>query len=94
VSRRARLGFLAACVLAFALSAVWLTGPGAPPDAGRGGQDAGTAGVGHPAGQARASGGATPASLAVTDLGGIDELRARLDADAGVPRLVLVLAPT
>ena len=42
-----------------------------------------------PAGQgsARAAGG-------LADLQGLDQLKSRFNADAGVPRLVLILAPT
>jgi hypothetical protein len=39
-------------------------------------------------------GAARPANLAVTDLGDLGQLQARFNADRGVPRLVLALAPT
>jgi hypothetical protein len=35
-----------------------------------------------------------PAGLAVTDLNDVGQLQARFNADQGVPRLVLALAPT
>jgi hypothetical protein len=35
-----------------------------------------------------------PAGLAVTDLHDVGQLQARFNADQGVPRLVLALAPT
>ena len=34
------------------------------------------------------------AAAAVADLRSIDDLRGRFNADAGIPRLVLVLSPT
>jgi hypothetical protein len=84
MSRRARLGFIAACLLAFVLIATLITwgcpewGPRTsrrqrrrwPPGAPR------------------------PAGLAVTDLHDLGQLQARFNADQGVPRLVLALAPT
>jgi hypothetical protein len=69
MSRRTRLGFLAACLLAFALIAA-LTTWGTP--------------RGRPA---------RPA-WPVTDLHDIEQLQARFNADQGMPRLVLALAPT
>jgi hypothetical protein len=90
VSRRARLWFLAACALVFALSALWLKAPGsAPPTAQGSAPDAR-----HSTVETRAPGSGVPARFTVADLGGTDELRDRFNADAGVPRLVLVLAPT
>jgi hypothetical protein len=84
MSRRTRLGFLAACLLAFALIAALTTwgtpwsGPStkAPPTV------------------TLAPGATRPAGLAVTDLHDIEQLQARFNADQGMPRLVLALAPT
>jgi hypothetical protein len=84
MSRRARLGFIAACLLAFAVIAALITwatpanGPSskAPPTV------------------TLAPGAARPAGLAVTDLNDPGQLRARFNADRGMPRLVLALAPT
>ena len=84
MSRRARLGFLAACLLAFALIAALITwgplptGPSskAPPTI------------------TLAPGATRPAGLAVTDLNDVGQLRAQFNADPGMPRLVLALAPT
>ena len=84
MSRRGRLGFVAACLLAFALVAALITwglpvpGPSSttPPT------------VTLP------PGGSRPAGLAVTDLDDVNELQARFNADQGIPRLVLALAPT
>ncbi|HKO83798.1 MAG TPA: hypothetical protein VJ140_04370 [Actinomycetota bacterium] len=84
MSRRARLGFLAACLLAFALIAALITwgplptGPSskAPPTV------------------TLAPGATQPAGLAVTDLHDLEQLQARFNADQGMPRLVLALAPT
>jgi hypothetical protein len=41
-----------------------------------------------------APGATRPAGLAVTDLHDLGQLQARFNADQGVPRLVLALAPT
>jgi len=41
-----------------------------------------------------APGAAPPATLAVTDLRDLGQLQARFNADQGMPRLVLALAPT
>jgi hypothetical protein len=41
-----------------------------------------------------APGATRPAGLAVTDLHDIEQLQARFNADQGMPRLVLALAPT
>ena len=84
MSRRGRLGFVAACLLAFALIAALITwglpstGPTrkAPPTV------------------TLAPGAARPAGLAVTDLHDVGQLQARFNADQGMPRLVLALAPT
>ena len=84
MSRRARLGFLAACLLAFALIAVLIswgrssTGPSS----------------GTPATVTVAPGATPPAGLAVVDLRDAGQLQARFNDDQGMPRLVLALAPT
>jgi hypothetical protein len=84
MSRRGRLGFVAACLVAFALVAAlisWgasLTGPSSK----------------TPATVTLPSGASRPAGLAVTDLDDVGELQARFNADQGMPRLVLALAPT
>ena len=81
---RARLGFVAACLLVFALIAALInwgppsTGPSTKP----------------PATVTLIPGATRPAGLAVTDLHDIGQLQARFNADQGVPRLVLALAPT
>jgi hypothetical protein len=41
-----------------------------------------------------APGAVPPAGLAVTDLNDLGQLQARFNADQGMPRLVLALAPT
>jgi hypothetical protein len=84
MSRRGRLGFIAACLLAFALIAAlstWRTpsrGPSskAPPTV------------------TLAPGATRPGGLAVTDLNDVGQLQARFNDDQGMPRLVLALAPT
>ena len=84
MSRRGRLGFFAACLLAFALIAgfiTWSTSSTEP---------AGTS----PATVTLAPGATRPAILTVTDLGDAGGLQARFNADKGTPRLVLALAPT
>jgi hypothetical protein len=83
MSRRARLGFIAACLLVFGLVAAltWRlpsTGPSTK----------------TPATATLAPGAAPPAGLAVTDLHDLGQLQARFNADQGMPRLVLALAPT
>ena len=84
MSRRAGLGFIAACLLVFGLVAAltrWelpATGPSGK----------------TPATVTLAPGAAPPASLAVTDLHDLGQLQDRFNADQGVPRLVLALAPT
>jgi hypothetical protein len=84
VSRRGRLAFVAACLPVFGLVAAWVAWT-TPSEA--------------PAGKAPATvtlvpGATRPAGLAVADLGSVAQLRARFDADKGMPRLVLALAPT
>jgi hypothetical protein len=84
MSRRGRLGFVAACLLAFGLIAALTTwGPPSnePP---KGGPTAVTLAPGAP----------RPAGLAITDLNNLGQLQARFNADQGIPRLVLALAPT
>jgi hypothetical protein len=82
MSRRGRLGFVAACLLAFALIAALITwGTTGPSDR-------------TPATVTLASGATRPAGLTVVDLGDADQLQAQFNADQGVPRLVLALAPT
>jgi hypothetical protein len=84
MTRRGRLGFLAACLLAFALLAAVLTWSTSPDDpSGK-----------PPATVTLAPGATRPAGLAVTDLNDLGQLQARFNADQGVPRLVLALAPT
>jgi len=84
VSRRGRLTFVAACLLVFALIAAWVSwstsaaGPSGKP----------------PVTVTLAPGAIRPAGLAVTDLDSVERLQARFNADKGVPRLVLALAPT
>jgi hypothetical protein len=83
MSRRARLGFIAACLLVFGLVAAhaWRlpsTGPSTK----------------TPATATVAPGAVAPAGLAVTDLHDLGQLQARFNADQGMPRLVLALAPT
>jgi hypothetical protein len=84
MSRRGRLGFLGACLLVFAVVAtlvIWVTPADGPPG-------------GTPATVSRAPGVGRPAGLAVADLDDVGQLQARFNADQGVPRLVLALAPT
>ena len=84
MSRRGRLGFVAACLLAFALIAALITWR--PPSIGPSTKAPPTVTV--------APGATRPAGLAVTDLGDVAQLQARFNADQGMPRLVLALAPT
>ena len=84
MSRRGRLGFVAACLLAFALVAALITW--GPPSTGPSTKT--------PATVTLAPGAARPAGLAVTDLQDVGQLRARFNDDQWTPRLVLVLAPT
>jgi hypothetical protein len=84
MSRRAQLGFIAACLLVFGLVAALTTWglPGVEP-------------ANKPPPTATLASGATrPAGLAVTDLHDLGQLQARFNADQGMPRLVLALAPT
>ena len=84
MSRRARLGFVAACLLVFGLVAAlisWRLPSIGPSDK-------------TPATVTLAPGAVPPASLAVTDLNDLGQLQARFNADQGMPRLVLALAPT
>jgi hypothetical protein len=83
MSRRARLGFIAACLLVFGLVAALTTWgpPGVEPS-------------NAPPTATLAPGATRPAGLAVTDLHDLGQLQARFNADQGAPRLVLALAPT
>ena len=84
MSRRGRLGFVAACLLAFGLVAAWISS-----------STPSTAPSSKPSPTVTLAPGATrPAGLAVTDLHDTGQLQARFNADQGVPRLVLALAPT
>jgi hypothetical protein len=84
MSRRGRLGFVAACLLAFAMIAALITW--ATPSTGPSSKT--------PATVTLASGATRPAGLTVADLRDAGQLQARFNADQGVPRLVLALAPT
>jgi hypothetical protein len=84
MSRRGRLGFVAACLAVFGLIAALITW--GPPSTGPSTKT--------PATVTLASGATRPASLAVTDLRDLGQLQARFNDDRGVPRLVLALAPT
>ncbi len=84
MSRRARLGFVAACLLVFGLIAALITW--GPPSTGPSNKTPATATL--------APGATRPAGLAVTDLRDVGQLQARFNADQGAPRLVLALAPT
>jgi hypothetical protein len=84
VSGRGRLAFVAACLLVFGLIGVWVarTTPSmAPSDR-------------TPVTATPAPGVSRPAGLTVTDLNDVEQLRARFNAGAGTPRLVLALSPT
>jgi hypothetical protein len=84
MSRRGRLGFVAACLAVFGLLAAFITwGPTATGPSTK-----------VPATVTLAPGVTPPAGLAVRDLHDVGQLRARLNDDQGVPRLVLALAPT
>jgi hypothetical protein len=83
MSRRGRLSFVVACLLVFGLLAAWvLSSPSLSPF------DRSHAPV------TLAPGATRPAGLTVTDLDSVGQLQARFNADKGVPRLVLALAPT
>lgn len=84
MSRRARLGFVAACLLVFGLIAALITW--GPPSTGPSNKTPATATL--------APGATRPAGVAVTDLRDVGQLQARFNADQGAPRLVLALAPT
>jgi hypothetical protein len=84
VSRRGRLGFVAACLAAFVVLAVWVSW--STPSVRPFGKSSPT--VTLPPGAAR------PAGLTVTDLRDVAQLQARFNADQRHPRLVLALAPT
>jgi hypothetical protein len=84
VSRRGRLGFVAACLLVFALIATWVSW--STPSAGPSGKPSVTVTL--------APGANRPAGLTVTDLNDVAQLQERFNADQGMPRLVLALAPT
>jgi hypothetical protein len=84
MSRRGRLGFVAACLLVFGLIAALVTwGPPWSLPSGR-----------TPPTVTLAPGASRPAGLAVTNLHDLGQLQARFNDDQGVPRLVLALAPT
>ena len=84
MSRRGRLGFVAACLLVFALIAALITW--GPPSTGPSTKP--------PATVTLTPGATRPAGLAVTDLHDVGQLQARFNNDEGAPRLVLALAPT
>jgi hypothetical protein len=84
MSRRARLGFVAVCLLVFALVAALITwGPPSTEPSTK-----------PPVTVTLAPGVTRPAGLAVTDLRDANQLQARFNAAQGAPRLVLALAPT
>ena len=84
MSRRGGLGFGAACLLVFGLIAAFITW--GPPSTEPSSQT--------PASVTLAPGATRPAGLVVTDLHDLGQLQARFNADQGMPRLVLALAPT
>ena len=84
MSRRARFGFIAGCLLVFGLVAALTTW--GMPSTGPSTKTLATVNL--------APGAVPPASLAVTDLNDLGQLQARFNADQGMPRLVLALAPT
>ena len=84
MSRRGRLGFIAACLLVFGLITALMTL--GPPSTGPSTKAPPTVTL--------APGATRPAGLAVTDLNDVGQLQARFNADPGAPRLVLALAPT
>jgi hypothetical protein len=84
MSRRGRLGFVAACLLAFGLIATLMTwGPASTGPSTK-----------TPPTVTLVPGATQPAGLAVTDLNDVGQLQERFNEDQGVPRLVLALAPT
>lgn len=84
MSRRGRLAFVAGCLVVFGVIAAWVTWstPSTTPSGGT-----------SPT-LTLAPGAARPAGLTVVDLNSVEQLQARFNADKGVPRLVLALAPT
>ena len=84
MSRRARLGFVGVCVLAFALIAAFIMW--GPPSTGPSSKT--------PATVTLTPGATRPAGLAITDLHDVNQLQAQFNDDQGAPRLVLALAPT
>jgi hypothetical protein len=84
MSRRGRLGFIAACLLVFGLITALITL--GPPQSGPSTKAPPTVTLAPQA--------TRPAGLAVTDLNDVGQLQARFNADQGAPRLVLALAPT
>jgi hypothetical protein len=84
MSRRGRLGFIAACLLVFGLVAALITW--GPPSIGPSSKAPPTVTL--------TPGATRPAGLTVTDLHDLGQLQERFNADQGVPRLVLALAPT
>jgi hypothetical protein len=84
MSRRGRLGIVAACLLVFGLIAALVTwGPLSTGPSTK-----------TPATVTIAPGGTRPTGLTFVDLFDADQLQARFNADQGMPRLVLALAPT
>jgi hypothetical protein len=75
---------VAGCLLVFGLLAALITW--GPPSTGPLNKT--------PATVTQAPGATRPVGLAVTDLHDVGQLQARFNADQGVPRLVLALAPT
>jgi hypothetical protein len=84
MSRRGRLGIVAACLLVFGLIAALVTwGPLSTGPSTK-----------TPATVTLAPEASRPAGLTVIDLRHADQLQARFNDDQGMPRLVLALAPT
>jgi len=84
MSRRGRLGFVVACLVVFGVVAAivtWSTPSKEPSDK-------------TPATVTLAPGATQPAGLTVVDLRDAGQLQARFNADQGMPRLLLALAPT
>jgi hypothetical protein len=84
VSRRGQIWFLAVCLAVFVVAAVWVSW--SIPSVGPSGKT--------PATVTLAPGATRPAGLTVTDLQDVSQLQSRFNADRGVPRLMLALAPT